>query len=350
MISKRPGRPKNPYAAAPWGLVPESVHEWLLHYNRGRHRREPPPPASIPALTDAIERILEADLPRPRRYLHDLLVFRYGFDPLDVTKAIERARQSNVVVTPVRVAGDPKDTHIYSYRRSPTKTELNVLTRMLHEVRVHMSPQRLGDVAESYVYGILRRSGAYTLPQRRKIGELRDGAGKNKIDILAVRKWDGKKIAISIKNERSFLTPGHTAFPELIEMAKAHNAWGWLIAAHMTHEATIHAATHGIRCTRLGRQILPLMTTGRKNMRVAVEGLRHVIGPAPFEYVPMNRLPPSAEWAHDPWSGIGLDSWVIPDETPEVFASLPSDAQGAAETLLRNAAENAAKYRTHDNT
>lgn len=307
-------RPKNPYKTAPWGAitVPAKIDAWLRGHQSSRANGSPPTDDFYKDLPAAISAILENDLPRVQRYIIALLLFEYGVRPDDIRGAL---KASGLLCTPLPVKTYPKDANIWSYGRKPTNTEVGALRTMYERFRDDLDTKRYGKTAELYVFRLLNRSRAYERANIKLVGEYRDSQSKNKVDIVMVRREDGKKFAISVKNIRDFIGERHRAIHDVIKMAKAHDAAPWLIASYWFPEAKTYAVRNGVRWSELGRQILPYESQDGRDLRKVVEGVRHIVGPTKYDFVPQHRLPAGIT-TMDPTKGIGLDAWTLPVDAP----------------------------------
>jgi hypothetical protein len=320
-------RPRNPYRDAPCGVatVPLEVDSWLREHLRTRVGLTRPTDEFFKGLPEAISAILANDLPRVQRYLVALLTFGYGVRPDDVTAAISTA--PGVRLTKLPIQGFPQPVNILSHGRPPSKTEFAELRKMYQRLRDDVDTRRYGKTAELYVFRLLNRSGAYERADIGLVGENRDARGKNKLDLVMVRKEDGLRFAISVKNIRDFIGERHPAIHDVINMAKAHDATPWLIAPYWFPEAKRYAAKLGVRWHELGFQILPYETEDGRDLRKIVASVRHIVGPTRYRFLPQARLPAGIT-TMDPYEGIGLDAWTLPIDAP-------TDEDLVAEMLLR---------------
>lgn len=249
-------------------------------------------------LTHVIQGLLvqagvRGSLPLPRTTIEETLHADYCIPRKDVTNALKALRDRvepnsrlQVYCTKIEVPGQSKPTDIYSIGRLPTPTELKALRKMLDMRAADFDPRLKGKCAEHYVWSLLRQSKRFTLHHKSKCGEIRDAEGKNKLDLLAVENASGKRIGISVKNERQWFHARHPAISEIRSMARAHHARPMLVAAHIVPDAKQRCAQEGVTVLELGRQLLPAELPDGRLMRTLVEQLRPILGPQKFDYIP----------------------------------------------------------------
>lgn len=291
----KPGRPANPYK------IQDSFGEagWTENYfDLSEHDLAPlgtPPDMPLEYVIQGllVQAGVRGPLPLPRTTIEETLNADYGIPRKEITDALKTLRNRvekdpllQVYCTKVRVPGQHKPSDIYSIGRLPTSSELEALQEMLDMRASDFIPRAKGKCAEHYVWSLLRQSKRFTLHQKSKCGEIRDPKGKNKLDLLAVDTASGTRLAISVKNERQWFHPRHSAIEEIRRMAQAHNARPMLVVAHITTDAKERCERDGIIVLELGRQLLPAELPDGRHMRVVVRELRPILGPQKFDYVP----------------------------------------------------------------
>lgn len=296
-VKKNPGRPANPYSEREWWWKPGATRDW---FDANADLASVLPPASVKnndIRWYAYGLIMQLEVPVLRRVIESMLVFDHGFKPEAVTAALDKLVAKdfidgrNVVRTEVE-RGDARPTYVYSYKRKPTSGELKYLHEASEERDGVLTIQTLKDAGERYVRSMLVASGRYSgITQASRLGSVALASGEHALDLVATEESTGYGFGISVKNQREWLYSGDKgmktgrAIRDCYTKAKEHGLQPWLVVPFASESAIERCERDGIRLTVLGRQILPALDAGGHHMRRAVEGLRSVIGPQPYDYL-----------------------------------------------------------------
>lgn len=101
-----------------------------------------------------------------------------------------------------------------------------------------LSNAKLGEAGERFVRACFVKSGRYRqITREQRLGNVVSSPGKNRLDLMVLDTANGKRYAVSVKNQREFLQKRRPNWIEgCIKMAAAHNALPWIVPSFATPE------------------------------------------------------------------------------------------------------------------
>ena len=280
------GRPANPYATGHSLWSPGATSEWLFSAPPSYGARTVDTGQS--AIRSAAGLILMVGVPVVRRWIENVLTVDHGYEPDDVTDALDNLRGTapaftGIVKTIIDV-GFTRPVDAYSTRpvlasEKAHLVKLYTIMKSLFNVNMPSITGRkprnaVGAAGEIFVARRLRKLRFEGVPWDANLG-------RETADMIVTDPRDSHTYAIEVRNRGEWLFPGSRWINDA-EALRAPGIHPWLIVPRATTAASEHCRSRDIKLTILGAQIVPATMPDGTPVAPILRKLRPITGPQPF--------------------------------------------------------------------
>ena len=218
-----------------------------------------------------------------------ILVFDYGIDPREFTKALERLRLAppegleGIACTELDHPSLPRATHVYSFGKAKD-SQLDHLYAVYDKRQAVMPSSFLRSAGEWYVRSLFKAlpNDYREVTRKKRLGKTGTGNLKG-ADLFVTEIATNHRFAISVKNIGSWMPPGDRAIKDVYARARAAKVKPWLFVSFALPETRKRCQNDGIRLTVLDHQMVHAKDHRGYLLRWVLKNeLFDVHGPQPF--------------------------------------------------------------------
>ena len=226
-------------------------------------------------------------VPVVRRWIENVLTVDHGYEPADVTDALDNLRSADpaftgIVKTSIDV-GFTRPVDAYSTRpvlasEMAHLVKLYTISKAVFNVNMTVTGRKprnvVGAAGEIFVARRLRKLGFEGVPWDANLG-------RETADMIVTDPRDGITYAIEVRNRGEWLFPGSKWIDDA-EALRAPGVHPWLIVPRATPAAIEQCRSRDIKLTVLGAQIIPATMPNGTPVAPMLRAIRPITGPMPF--------------------------------------------------------------------